>query len=798
MSSSRFSISPSTGTAGSTRITITPNAQAFNTGHTDLVSTITISDGSGGTGTATVTQWGVPYIQPTFGGTSRTVAGTGATVQYQVYSHYPFVFRSVPDWITIQDAQGTVYTEGQQIPSGKSAYIFNLIVAENSGSTQRTTHYYGMNFCHYKNYTLATGYTVEIDITQLAAEEAPHLDASPQWLYFDYDNDITKPITVSTNLPGYCSALEYSSAFTVTPITYAGSSTISATTTSFNQYGPINSATTYFNGMSGETQYSATTYLVQYYEPRYSMQSNSTIPASGGTILLTVWCPYNWWWYENPAADWITWTDLTGNVLTIDEQHPMLGTGDGSVMLQGVISANTGGERSTELRVKINRFDATTAVSLSQNTIRQLAPAEAEELEFSPESILLAYSATSGTLGAVTVTSNVSWSAEMEDGTYFTLPYSDTGQSGTTYLYVRYLGEQSANDRYTDNIIITTRGGNEYTIPVVKARIPTLAFTYGGQRYEINSVGDSRTITIHSDYPWWFRPSPVSDYISFTYNGEEFTAPTPSSPYTGYYSTTLDFIWAPNSGNTTRTDYFNLGFNIGTSTGQSNTTMGIFEQDAMSGLTISPDYLTVRAGDTGYQDIDVYLPATGNYAINYTTSATGWLHIHEYDTRAGASTWQVYCDQNYGGTRSAELLIGTASESGTCYIDQMFVNVRLNYSISDQTETVTASGAQGRGVNVTCDYDWYLRIVDETAGSVYAGGVSRSWTSGGSAVSESVVTALSSAPHTELSATYYLNIGANSSVLPRKTTITLMYQTYDGAEWRVGPSIIYNQAGEGA
>ncbi len=797
MASSNFTYTQTTLSDTSYRISVLPTQE--NTGNNDLITSGTVTDGLTSK-YFTLVHWGVPYIRQF--GSSQYVSAAGGRLLYNVYTHYPFVFRSVPTWVHISDSLGHQIQEGQTIPESSAMTngfmtTYYVDVDANEGHSRDT--YGTFNMGHY----IGTGYSTLADrkswiVIEQEAGEAPHLDASPQWLYFDYDNDITKPITVSTNLPGYCSALEYSSAFTVTPITYAGSSTISATTTSFNQYGPINSATTYFNGISGETQYSATTYLVQYYEPRYSMQSNSTIPASGGTILLTVWCPYNWWWYENPAADWIIWTDLTGNVLTIDEQHPMLGTGDGSVMLRGVISANTGGERSTELRVKINRFDATTAVSLSQNTIRQLAPVEAEELDFNPESLLFDYTSTSGTLKVTTVTSNVSWTAEMEDGTYFEMPYSDTGQSGVTYLYVRYLGEESANDRYTDNIIITTRGGNKYTIPVVKARIPTIAFTYGGQSYDINSVGDNRTITIYSDYPWWFRPSPVSDYISFTYGGNEFPAPTPSNPYTGNYQTTLEFIWAANSGNTTRTDYFNLGFNIGTSTGQSNTTMGIFEQAAMSGLTISPDYLTVRAGDTGYQDIDVYLPATGNYSINYTTSATGWLHIHEYDTRAGASTWQVYCDQNYGGTRSAELLIGTASESGTCYIDQMFVNVRLNYSISDQTETVTASGAQGRGVNVTCDYDWYLRIVDETAGSVYAGGVSRSWTSGGSAVSESVVTALQSVPHTELSATYYLNIGANSSVLPRKTTITLMYQTYDGAEWRVGPSIIYNQAGEGA
>lgn len=172
-SSSAFSVSPSSG-SGNATVTVTTTGSNMS-GSNDITGTLTISSPECSSKTVSVSQKYFPSITQ-FGGTS-TVPASGAVLTYVVHTEYDVVFRSVPSFVTIEDSNGNLITQGQTIPASRlDGTTVKITVAANPTSSTRPSE--GFNMGHYLNGTVAR-YTAPINFTQEAAEEAASILINP-------------------------------------------------------------------------------------------------------------------------------------------------------------------------------------------------------------------------------------------------------------------------------------------------------------------------------------------------------------------------------------------------------------------------------------------------------------------------------------------------------------------------------------------------------------------------------------------------------------------------------------------
>lgn len=191
MASTNFNYSPTTGN-GNTNVSV--SASTNNLGTADRTATLTFSNGVNSK-SVSITQKYRPYIN-NYG--STTFPATGGTLNVTAHTEYDVVFRSIPEWITSITINNVVYSEGQRIAAsavdGQAVYF---TASANTGSTQRTTHYYGMNMAWYVGDTLITQGIAEIDFVQPA--DTTGIDTDVNSLTFDYNSNVAQTIQVITN-----------------------------------------------------------------------------------------------------------------------------------------------------------------------------------------------------------------------------------------------------------------------------------------------------------------------------------------------------------------------------------------------------------------------------------------------------------------------------------------------------------------------------------------------------------------------------------------------------------------------
>lgn len=190
MASTNFNYSPTTGN-GNTNVSV--SAVSLNSTHSDRTATLTFSNGVNSKNVS-ITQKYKPYINT--GPTS--FPATGGTLNITAHTEYDVVFRSVPTWVTSITINNVVYTEGQRIAAsavdGQKVYFS---AEANTGSTERTTHYGGMNMAWYVGDTLITQGVAEIDFVQPA--DTSGIDTDVDSLVFDYNTNVAQTVQVITN-----------------------------------------------------------------------------------------------------------------------------------------------------------------------------------------------------------------------------------------------------------------------------------------------------------------------------------------------------------------------------------------------------------------------------------------------------------------------------------------------------------------------------------------------------------------------------------------------------------------------
>lgn len=238
-SSSAFSVSPSSG-SGNATVTVTTTGSNMS-GSNDITGTLTISSPECSSKTVSVSQKYFPSITQ-FGGTS-TVPASGAVLTYVVHTEYDVVFRSVPSFVTIEDSNGNLITQGQTIPASRlDGTTVKITVAANPTSSTRPSE--GFNMGHYLNGTVAR-YTAPINFTQEASEEAASILINPNSItlaptettatytvtYTGITGNLTHSITGNVDVTSSTLTPIDSSSSTLTVVTANNSSTRSLNST---------------------------------------------------------------------------------------------------------------------------------------------------------------------------------------------------------------------------------------------------------------------------------------------------------------------------------------------------------------------------------------------------------------------------------------------------------------------------------------------------------------------------------------------------------------------------------------
>lgn len=541
MSSEHFTIMPMAGSSGTTRISFRPTGN--NDTHGDYVSNAVVSDGSNSK-SVRITQYGIPTFSPASGGTAISFPSTGGTQEISVYSHYNFAF-DFPSWITAQNGIGVNYASGQTIISSASTGgNWILTASPNTGNTSRTgsmtMYHYGQDILNYASSTTT------VNLSQDAGSSEPYFIVSPLTLRMDYYSAQTKTVSVATNIgdwtassdTNYWQLNKESQSSWTDPIP----TELDVMNTIHNNGGTIMNGNITVTCQSS----SATIAVMQAYEPIFSSYSTS-IGHSGGTFHINLGTCYDWWFVGLPS--WITVTDTNDDV-HYEQYNSMNSTHSGaSLVLRGHVTENdTGNQRSATIRLGFRQYDNTTGSTYQQIIVTQSPAEDTIFVVPTPSAVTFNSAATSGAMQVIVVSANTSWSASWDDPSdnLFSLPYANTGSTGTTNLTVRYNGTSAQS---ASNTILLFNNGTTVRVPVVKQgdhymtwNMISSSLSYTGGTVEFTLACDDLAEYVNTHYPEeynealnasyqiYFGPYDSNegtnwawDYATFYVNGTEVT-----------------------------------------------------------------------------------------------------------------------------------------------------------------------------------------------------------------------------------------------------------------------------------
>lgn len=321
MASNYFTFSPTTGTSGSRTVTVKPASANGNYSTTDKRTLMTVTNGAA-TGYVSVTQYGIPSI--TRQGGSGNVPATGQRLTYGISTHYPFVFRSVPDWVTITDSIGRTYqeydgTSSTIYPVSYASADIYVNVAANTSAETRTCN---MNMGHILRGSLAQ--TTAGMYFQQSGTPAPvaYINISGNLLFEYNDSHSQKSITVSASGPWDYNVDDPSGKFTygvdgntLRVITQAANTT----TEDWTDY--------IFFFLESNPYINTGGYAIQKFQPRFDIPHPSVgynVDAINGNKPVSIQSSYNWW-LTYPS--YVTFKDLSGNTITNNASNPIIGDG---------------------------------------------------------------------------------------------------------------------------------------------------------------------------------------------------------------------------------------------------------------------------------------------------------------------------------------------------------------------------------------------------------------------------------------------------------------------------------------
>lgn len=377
MATSLFELLPVGGT-GTTQVSVSPlNSGNYNS--YDWTTVGSISDGNT-TKYFTITQFGVPAITQ-FGGSSN-VPATGGTLMYTIYSHYPVVFRSVPDWVSIRDSHSNTYQEGQQIPSANTVNTtFFIDVAANTGSARSVGSTFNMG--HYLRGSLAQRVDY-ITISQAAyVSGGTHTITSPSRLEIGKEGGSAKIIVTSDDywyfyaVPSYITIYDENWNQQSSTSRHEGTGAEQVFYWVWPEYNGNEDRDAAAIMMWGPNMELVTgpVFTQHPYTVLPYVQGNSSynVPATGGTVYTYVDSNLPWWWYQNKQVwdgttnfpSWITVRNSNGIImsgLTSNAKN----TFKGGEMYSFTFAANTGTSRNFTPAIYYDR-DSNTVSSATQS-----------------------------------------------------------------------------------------------------------------------------------------------------------------------------------------------------------------------------------------------------------------------------------------------------------------------------------------------------------------------------------------------------------------------------------------------
>ena len=684
-----FQLSSTSGGTGSKTFTI--GARNGNTSSEDYEATITLTDNGGqaSTQTVSVTQWNKPTITQ-FGGSSN-VPGTGGTLMYTVKSHYDFVFRSVPSWVTITNEDSTItYTEGQTIhPQGDYQYIFISVAANPSTSSSRNSGTFNMG--HYINGVLQAS-TSSIAFTQLAAPVTPTISISPNAVHLDYDLSDSDTFTVVSNVNAFSVANSNSSDFTVSPASGAsGTTTVTATSRNYNNTGAIKTATLTISDNGGQAP-TVTADVVQYFLPTITQfGGSSTVPSTGGTLMFTVKSYYDFCFRSVPS--WVHLYDGNNPSTTYTEGQRITNTGSGYKYVFMDIDPNYGAQRNSG-SLNMGHYKGNTLQSTTASIVFTQSAGSAASISVSPDSLTFNYSRNS--TATFTVTTNVTGFSISNSNTSAFSVSPTTGGSGNTVITVTATTYNSGSSGKTGTLTISDNAGIAASQTVSLLQYNTPSITRSGSGI-VSYGGAELTYTVKSYYPYSFKGIPGWITIYNSTKTESYSS-SDTLPSTSGNAVTYKFVVDPNTGSSRSTSSsFYLGYYMPSL--QSETIQTISQQ-AVPQFAIYPTSAEILpCGDGVY--VNVVAPVGTASSIS---SFPSWCHP---EITAGTGSWEVaiQCDNNTGSTsRSGSVVFTSNLGTQTLTIEQIAAP-----QISVSPSTITAGRNGGTYTfQVTSDTEWYI------------------------------------------------------------------------------------------
>lgn len=471
--------------------------------------------------------------------------------------------------------------------------------------------------------------------------------------------------------------------------------------------------------------------ITQFGIPTITLVSGSTsVPATGGTLTYTIYTRYPFGFQNKP--DWITISDSNGRYYGDSSTYPANYATTGVTFTITVASYDrTDTDRSTEDYLFAFRFKTSASASSwdSHTTAINITQAAKEDdqayLNVTPASANFEWDGGSVVFNIDASSSN--WSFSNGANGIF-----DATRSGNT-LTVSTKSNNTTTAKRTGTITFAI-GTITKTVSLSQWSMPRISLNSGSDLAPVAMAGGTRYVNVTSDYPWWFLPLPIEDYITITDYQSNVQNLSSLNPHIAINSNnTFNFTWGRNETEAIRSDYFYLGYidldgevqvlsRNTVSFSQLDTAEAVHNVDIPDGLSVSagggirkvtvssdddwwfidvPSWITVYDADG---NILVVNDASGKQSSDDGNQKTFYLHFDAFDG-TGTRTYRPTIEYA-GGTAQAISTFTQYDETVAPYIQLDGYEVPYYRSV--------------KSVLVSCDYDWYwttipsyVRIVDE-------------------------------------------------------------------------------------
>lgn len=512
--------------------------------------------------------------------------------------------------------------------------------------------------------------------------------------------------------------------FTISPTTGAGgylATEVSVTPTSQNT--TTNDRTTIVSVQGGSATKQAQ--VVHFGIPSLVLVEGSTnVPANGGTLKYQIKTHYPFIFKNIPS--WVHITDSNGNIYTGDTRYNANLT-EGRYFFFSVDANSTPSQRQSTNFYMGHYYTGSESPSTTYTApISLTQPAGATEyLNVNPVSVVFDWDDSGSTSQVITISSNVSWVATLNDTrNHYQIVGASTGTgNGTITLKTRDINPMTA-EKIPASVTISGASITK-NVSIEQLRQPRLIYNGTTTLGEITipDTGGSINVVLTSDYIWWFEqasgqhqnPSFSTQYMTLTDNGTPVVPPLNSS--SAFQSQpsgkTYGITWTLNDGQP-RNDSLNFAYL------RSNNTQGYGYRNFSN---VHQDYVVVPriSVDTDNLIFDWWDNTATTRSIRVTTNQPEWT----YTTSHNLGEFTFVKNGNY-----LEITpVGQNSSNGAAakYVDITFsansvtcTGKATQYSRPSVREvsggiskTIPATGAT-IPMYVTSNYDWWIVTGFET------------------------------------------------------------------------------------